>query len=227
MPKTTASGPATNGSTPRTLDGAIACRFCGGALPQLTAHQRRKAFCNKACSARWRVRFEPGWTAKCVASMQAVSRVGQRRTCEQKARMSAAQQRRFQDPAQRQRMSDQRKGKTFLSRGGNGQLTKPQLALAAATGLPVEFSISLLGSVRQKFVSLPTHYKVDLADPSRMLAIEVDGASHRTAKWKHLDKRKTAVLAYLGWTVLRFWNEEVTADLEAVAQKISSFTTSK
>jgi very-short-patch-repair endonuclease len=62
---------------------------------------------------------------------------------------------------------------------------------------------------------------VDLADPAVKLAIEVDGETHRTAKWKALDRRKEAILAFLGWSVLRFWNEEVRRDPVACAIEIA------
>jgi very-short-patch-repair endonuclease len=76
--------------------------------------------------------------------------------------------------------------------------------------------------VRGMLPSLPNSYKVDLADPSVKLAIEVDGASHKTRKWKFLDRRKTQVLEALGWFVLRFWNESVLEDTETVVAEIGS-----
>jgi very-short-patch-repair endonuclease len=81
--------------------------------------------------------------------------------------------------------------------------------------------------VKHLFPSLPNHYKVDLADPERKLAIEVDGNSHKTKKWKFLDRRKESVLAALGWSVLRFWNQEILEDIDRVVGIIQSFTISK
>ena len=79
------------------------------------------------------------------------------------------------------------------------------------TGWPMEHVI-IVTPVKHLFKSLPNHYKVDLAIPEKKIAIEVDGSSHKTKKWKFLDKRKTEVLNSLGWKVLRFWNEEVDKD---------------
>lgn len=109
------------------------------------------------------------------------------------------------------------KGRTFLSRGGNGQLTKPQILLAELLGLPMEHVIPTAGAVG---ISLPPCYKVDLAVPHLKLAIEVDGKTHKTKKWRFLDHRKTEVLASLGWSVLRFWNEEVLQSTSEVVAKI-------
>jgi hypothetical protein len=115
-------------------------------------------------------------------------------------------------------------GRTFLSRGGNGQLTPQQVALCQALGLPesaMEFVIPTAGA-RQDFESLPPAYKVDLGIPEVRLAIEVDGRTHKLKKWKFLDRRKTAVLNFLGWSVLRFWNEEVDQDLTRCVQMVWS-----
>jgi very-short-patch-repair endonuclease len=51
---------------------------------------------------------------------------------------------------------------------------------------------------------------------------EVDGNTHKTRKWKFLDRRKESVLSFLGWIVLRFWNEEVTNEEDRVAETIFS-----
>lgn len=130
------------------------------------------------------------------------------------------------DPATRELMSAKLRGRTFLARGGNGKTTIPQEMLAAALRLPMEHAI-LTEPVKGQFPSLPPCYKVDLADPSRKLAIEVDGNSHRTKKWKFLDRRKTEILQALGWSVLRFSNEEVLTGLQDCVDRVTSFTTSR
>jgi hypothetical protein len=130
------------------------------------------------------------------------------------------------NPEWRKRMSILMSGRTFLARGGNGKLTPQQEAVANALGLPMEYAIPT-GPVKDRFKSLPNCYKVDVADPSRMLAIEIDGRTHNTKKWKYLDKRKTEVLNALGWSVLRFSNQRVDSDLEAVLREIGEFTASR
>ena len=81
--------------------------------------------------------------------------------------------------------------------------------------------------VRGLYPSLPNHYKVDIADPLKKVAIEVDGNSHKTKEWKFLVKRKVEILNALGWSVLRFWNQEVLKNPEAVAEKARMFIASK
>lgn len=130
------------------------------------------------------------------------------------------------NPETREKMRQSLKGRTFLARGGNGTLTQPQLLLAEATGFPVEYVIPT-APVAGQFPSLPPCYKVDLADPAHMLAIEVDGKMHRQKLWRFLDRRKTEVLNALGWSVLRFSNEQVMTDLPSVLETIRGFIASK
>lgn len=126
-----------------------------------------------------------------------------------------------------EKMSRSKQGRTFLARGGNGQLTEPQKRLAERLGLSnfMEYVIETR-PVKNQFPSLPNHYKVDIANPSVKLAIEVDGQSHKTKKWKFLDQRKTGILEVLEWKVLRFSNQEVIEHLEDCVQMVT-FITSK
>jgi hypothetical protein len=129
------------------------------------------------------------------------------------------------NPATRDKISKSLQGRTFLSRGGNGQRTEPQKLLAHALGWKMEHPICT-APVKGKFPSLPHCYKVDIADSTVKLAIEVDGRSHRSPRWRYLDKRKEEILRALGWKVLRFENERVLADLQGVVAEVSSFFTS-
>ncbi len=124
------------------------------------------------------------------------------------------------------KLANQTRGEHSLARGGNGQLTNPQVMLSVAMKLPMEYPIKTK-PVAGKFSSLPSCYKVDLAIPEMKIAIEVDGYTHKTPKWKFLDARKTKILNALGWTVLRFWNEEILSDMDSVIARIRQSMTSK
>jgi len=73
---------------------------------------------------------------------------------------------------------------------------------------------------------LPAHYKIDLALPALLLAIEVDGMSHNTLARQEQDRRKGQFLIGAGWTVLRFTNGEVRQSLSRCAETVMC-TTSK
>lgn len=64
-------------------------------------------------------------------------------------------------------------------------------------------------------------YIVDFACLSKQLVIEIDGGYHFTEEQITLDKIRTEYLNTLGFTVLRFTNEEVLSDIETVLEKIT------
>ncbi len=55
---------------------------------------------------------------------------------------------------------------------------------------------------------------VDFACPERKLAIELDGGQH--AERQHADELRSAEIAKHGYRVIRFWNNEVTGNLDGV-----------
>ena len=63
-------------------------------------------------------------------------------------------------------------------------------------------------------------YIIDFACPKFRLAVEVDGAQHGDAENAAADAKRTARLEQDGWTVLRFWNDDVLRDIDAVCQHI-------
>lgn len=68
----------------------------------------------------------------------------------------------------------------------------------------------------------PSCYKIDIAIPSAMLAIEVDGSSHGSLTRQAEDQKKTEFLNGLGWKVLRFKNKQVMEHLEDCVQTVTS-----
>jgi very-short-patch-repair endonuclease len=132
------------------------------------------------------------------------------------------------------RMKKSMKGKKFVQRGGNGYgPTIPQQILFNAllvSGLKpsMEQSIGIIGNLLSSDPQLAQvqtglkNYRVDVAIPHFKLAIEIDGHSHGTLLQKTRDAWKTRRLNALGWTVLRFWNSQVTAHLVGCVQTVMS-----
>lgn len=60
-------------------------------------------------------------------------------------------------------------------------------------------------------------YIADLACREAKLAVEFDGSQHLESTG---DARRTAFLESLGWRVLRFWNSDVIANPDGVAEVI-------
>lgn len=67
---------------------------------------------------------------------------------------------------------------------------------------------------------VPTHYKIDVGNPTLKVAIEVDGMSHCALSRREQDKIKEKFLLRQGWRVLRFTNREVTSNLRACVQTV-------
>ena len=63
-------------------------------------------------------------------------------------------------------------------------------------------------------------YVLDFYAPIKKLAIEIDGSQH--LENKEYDKERTSYLSVLGIRVLRFWNNEINANIDGVVNKIVS-----
>ncbi|MDX8520768.1 endonuclease domain-containing protein [Mesorhizobium dulcispinae] len=63
-------------------------------------------------------------------------------------------------------------------------------------------------------------YIVDFACPEKRLVVEVDGSQHGDAGLAEADGSRTSRLEQDGWTVLRFWNDDVIRDIDNVCQRI-------
>src|SRR5690606_30440111 len=61
---------------------------------------------------------------------------------------------------------------------------------------------------------------VDFACPERRLIVEVDGSQHADGAASRYDATRTETLRVNGWTVLRFWNDDVLRDIDNVCAHI-------
>lgn len=64
------------------------------------------------------------------------------------------------------------------------------------------------------------HYVLDFACDEAKLGIELDGGQHVLTQNQQLDAERTQELAKLGWSVLRFWNNEVVENMDGVLEVI-------
>ena len=95
-------------------------------------------------------------------------------------------------------------------------ITIPQALLQARLGWTAEYVVSTGAPYR------PPHYKIDIAEPTLKIAIEVDGASHNSQKVIAADKRKEAWMTEHGWRLLRFTNSRVLRETDAVVEEVMS-----
>lgn len=127
-----------------------------------------------------------------------------------------------QNPETQAKITAKLKGRTFLARGGNSKLTTQQQKIAILfPAARLECPIGIPREIAAQVESAPKCYKVDLGFPEVRLAVEIDGKTHLTRKWRFLDKRKEQILALMGWKVIRFWNKEVDGRIAWVAVQIA------
>ena len=202
-------------------------RTCEWCHAPFLANLPKRRFCGKSCSGKARHVAMPDLRQKMHAALERA-----RATPEHQEKMRAylhSDRNPFRWPSTRAKalLANRAKGFPGLSgaqKGGNGRgPTRPQLALAAALGWPMEVPVSC----GKRKAGRPACYKLDIAEAALKIAIEVDGESHRSPAAKARDRRKDAFLASQGWLVLRFKNERVLADLPSVLQEIVNCSTSR
>lgn len=190
--ETTQSLPQKGGSqqknwrTERIFSASKACAFCGNLFtPWIKRDEAGKML--SACP-------EPTWKKQETCSLSCAKKL--------KNPMSNNQTR------QRLREKLREIKHRPIKRGGNGQLLPlPQLALLHALGegweseLPVR---TMTGSGS----GYPSHYKIDIANITMMIGIELDGGSHCSLERREQDARKTELLSSLGWSIYRVSNQE-------------------
>ena len=105
------------------------------------------------------------------------------------------------------------------TRGGNGKgVTLPQSTLlnALGDGWEPEYVIPT-GKNKGDFA---THYKIDIANKDRKIAIEIDGKSHYSRKKQ--DNKKDSFLRERGWRIYRFTNQQAVQNTLECVQKINT-----
>lgn len=63
-------------------------------------------------------------------------------------------------------------------------------------------------------------YIADFACLAYQIIVEVDGSQHADAEAAHCDQARDTFLASSGWTILRFWNDDILRDIDNVCLHI-------
>lgn len=205
--------------------GPMACSWCGEVLTmentssskrsQQRKHPKGWVFCSTTC----------GWASRGQA-------VGEANKVHAPERMRKRNPMRH--AATRQKVSDTLRaiGHKPKDRGGNGAaVPKAQQVLFDALTVKqpgdwaMEYVVATAGAPpRLDGGRWPYHYRIDIASPSQMVAIEVDGQSHCPLERKDSDARKDRMLRHKGWTVIRFSNKAVFSQLSECLSAVASTT---
>lgn len=124
------------------------------------------------------------------------------------------------DSAEKMKFTLQQIGHKPPIQGGNGKgPTTPEKKLADA----LNWLTNVVVPTRiPKGNGYPTCYKLDIGNAAMKVGIEVDGSSHHAKARQEQDEKKTKLLSELGWTVLRFSNQEVMENLSGCVQTVLS-----
>lgn len=107
--------------------------------------------------------------------------------------------------------------------GGNGKpaTTAEMILFTIFSGLGFVMQPAIkTGVKRGDLAKIPPSYKPDIGNFSIKLAIEADGSSHTSRR--HLDAKKDATLRGLGWTVLRFTNQQILTETTWMVETVMS-----
>jgi very-short-patch-repair endonuclease len=107
-------------------------------------------------------------------------------------------------------------------KGGNGrELSLAHRVLLEALGgnYVSEFVIKTRNIVQGE--GYANHYKIDIADPERKIAIEIDGGSHSNPVIKAKDAKKQELLEIAGWKVFRYTNQEAIQNTANIVCKLN------
>ncbi|RYY41113.1 MAG: endonuclease domain-containing protein [Chitinophagaceae bacterium] len=77
-----------------------------------------------------------------------------------------------------------------------------------------------LGGYKFRRQHVTGRYIVDFACLQKLLVVEVDGEIHNEGEQPQIDRNREADLRALGFTIVRFSNEEVMGDIEDVCASI-------
>lgn len=114
------------------------------------------------------------------------------------------------------------RGHKPVIQGGKGRgLTRPQKQLFAMLG-PAWTPEMVIKTGLPKRDGNATWYSADLAHAGLKLCVEIDGGSHKTLEAQARDARRNRILSQLGWTTLRFSNNDILRNMNAVIAKIES-----
>lgn len=187
------------------------CGWCGNTTMVQTKRQKElyresgRSYCSEACKRKFRVDI----SAKTMAETN--RKYASKRMQEKNPMKNEESKIKMQSTLREI-------GWKPKEQGGNGRdIPFPQRMLANELDWPVQW---ILKTGMGKYSGYPSHYKLNIANPEKKIAIEVDGGSHKSLSVMELDQKKDDFLEQDGWLVFRFWNEEVVEDVKACADKV-------
>ena len=101
----------------------------------------------------------------------------------------------------------------------------PRRQTAAERALWTRLQNRQLGGIKFRRQQPVGPYIIDLVSLKSQIVIEVDGGQHGEDSEGKRDNERTGWLESRGYDVLRFWNNEVLLNMDAVLERITEVTT--
>lgn len=199
----------------------MSCAWCGQTFLKPKSPSNRVRFCGRSCSAKWRMR-QPGLMEKTKTPEAIAKRVATLRATGQVSKNLGQVGRRRSPEAIAKGVATKKRNGTHnrppKSRGGNGKVARREAALQKLLG--DGWQLSVVVQTTDMARPRPTHYKLDVANSTVKVNVELDGPSHSSEKARVRDARKDAYLNSQGWWVFRFKNTMFDHFPEQVAETI-------
>lgn len=113
----------------------------------------------------------------------------------------------------------------YKNRGGNGRINELQqkfcqdlISFTDDDDWKMELVVKTDKESRE--TGSPNHYKIDIGNERRKIAIEIDGNSHQSEIVREKDFRKDFFLRRNGWTVKRIKNIELVRNYETILEQL-------
>lgn len=195
----------------------IKCHWCNAEIAMETLSKGKlyelkrtgRAYCGPICSMAYRKKI----------SSETMAKTNRKYASE---RMRIRNPMRVEAWKKKAKETLKRIGHKPIVRGGNGSgPTVPQRTLYSLLG-EGWFMEHIMLTPRPPKPEYPHHYKIDIANPELMVAVEVDGGSHDSLDRKAQDLKKDALMKSQGWLVLRVKNSFVMEDPPQAAAYVMS-----
>lgn len=198
------------------------CEYCG---KDFTTTDYDKRFCNTSCSAKWRVQTY-GVPPKSEQAIEKMRQASKKIWENPDFRASVVKRMKENNPAKnhdtmKKIINTARKNGSYKNRFnncGNGKISEAESianSLLEPLGFLYNYPIATkLARDRYPDRNYAKNYKPDFFNPRLMLAIEIDGSSHKGKEAKELDDKKESCLTIFGISTIRFSNDTVKNDFD-------------
>ena len=204
------------------------CEYCGKDFTTTNGNKSGR-FCNKSCSAMWRIKTL-GIPPKSEATIKRLSDSMKKSWEDDKFREAVHKRMTENNPSSnietnRKIQETKRKNNSYsnnFTKSGNGKISPTELLVydfMLENNFIYNYAIpTKLARLKYPEDKFSNNYKPDYFNLDLMLAVELDGETHKYTK--EIDNKKEKCLNCLGVRVVRFNNDFINNNLEEFKEEI-------